>query len=508
MEVFNPIDEMLETKTDVEVIENLHRLFKLQKKAFLQNPNPSAKQRIELMAAVPEMLRAYRNDILDALNEDFGGHSTQQGDLIEILGMFERAKYNIANVEKWMKPQARELNFITMGSSKAYVKSHPKGVIGNMVSWNFPFDIACGPMLDQLGAGNRVILKPSNLSPNCGKLLQEMIAKTFDPAQVAVVNGGLALAKHFPTLPWDHLVFTGSGNIGKQVMKAAAENLVPVTLELGGKNPVIVHEDSVNSPDMSAEIIGVKFVKRGQMCVTPDYCLVPEKSLDVFVKNLEQTLNENFAQNNASAHATGIINHHHQVRLEQMIEEALDEDVTVIKIGKSTKKGERNMPFYVVVNPPDHLRLMRQEVFGPILPIKTYKNPQEIIDYIQKGDKPLGLYIYSKNQDFVNLITENTESGGISVNAPAMQAALPSLPFGGVGGSGMGVHHGEEGFREFSNQRGYFIKGKGGVFKTIMPPYTQETDNFIENVGYASPLKQLKFALKQLPKNIMAILFG
>lgn len=508
MQVQYASDEVFIELSDANAIEYLNRVFALQKKAFLQNPNPSAKQRIDLMARVPDMLRKHRKDILEALNADFGGHSSQQGDLIEILGVFERAKYNIANVEKWMKSQNRELSFLTMGSSKAYVKSHPKGVIGNMVSWNFPFDIALGPTLDQLGAGNRVILKPSDLSPVCGRLLQQMISETFDEEQVAVVNGSLELAKYFPTMPWDHLVFTGSGNIGKQVMKAAAENLVPVTLELGGKNPVIVHEDSVNNPDAIAEIIGVKAVKRGQMCVTPDYCFVPEKSLDVFVKNLEEVLEQKFKNNNGETHATGIINASHQIRLMAMLEEAKDHQVKVIQVGHLPKNGERNMPFHIVVNPPEHLRLMSQEIFGPIIAIKTYTNEQEIIDYIQQGDKPLALYIYSKNQAFINYLTENTESGGVSVNALAMQAALPSLPFGGVGSSGIGVHHGEEGFREFSNQRGYFVRGKGGVFKTIMPPYTHETDDFIENVGYAPPLKQLKFALKQLPKNIMAMLFG
>ncbi len=470
MEVSYVANETLIEQADKEAIERLNYVFSLQKKAFLQNPNPSAKQRIALMSIVPDMLRTYRKAILEALNEDFGGHSTQQGDLIEILGMFERAKYNIANVEKWMKPQNRKVNFIMMGSSKAYVKSHPKGVIGNMVSWNFPFDIAIGPMLDQLGAGNRVILKPSDLSPVCGKLLQEMISKTFDEDQVAVVNGGLELAKYFPTLPWNHMVFTRSGNIGKQIMKSAAENLVPLTLELGGKNPVIIHEDSVNNSNALAEIIGVKAVKRGQMCVTPDYCLVPEKSLDIFVNNLKKAITDSFTENNGASHATGIINHHHQIRLESMIEEAFHQDVSIIKIGNTPKNGERNMSFHIVVNPPENIRLMREEVFGPIFPIKTYKNEREIIEYIQKGDKPLGLYIYSKDKEFVNYITENTESGGISVNALAMHAALPSLPFGGVGGSGMGVHHGEEGFREFSNQRGYFIKGKGGVLKLLCPP--------------------------------------
>jgi coniferyl-aldehyde dehydrogenase len=488
-------------------IQELHRVFELQKQAFLQNPYPSAKERIELMSRVPAMLRKYRKDIMDALNSDFGGHSTQQADIIEILGMFERAKFNIANVKKWMLPVNKAVNPVTYGNSKAFVKYHPKGVIGNMVAWNFPFDIAIGPMLDQLGAGNRVILKPSDLSPASGELLKKMINETFAEDQVAVVTGGVALAQHFSTLPWDHLVYTGNGVIGRQVMREAANNLVPVTLELGGKSPVIVDEDSISAATIS-EIAGVKAVKRGQMCVTIDYCYVPEKHIDTFATDLANYYSTHFSENNGAAHCCGIINERHLKRLNAYIQEAEEAGVEFIKTGSDLKKGDRNMPFYVVVNPPTHLKMMQEEIFGPILPLISYHNLDEVITKINEGDKPLGLYIYSKNKANIDKIAQRTQSGGVSVNAAAMQAALPSTPFGGAGGSGMGVHHGEEGFREFSNPRGYFMRGKGGIFSTIMPPFSAKTDDFIENVGYASLGKQAIFALKTLPKNLWAILFN
>jgi coniferyl-aldehyde dehydrogenase len=500
------IEAMLEGE-DENSIRALHRVFQLQQKAFLQNPYPSAQERIELMSRVPEMLRKYRNDILTALDSDFNGHSTQQADLIEILGMFERAKFNIANIKKWMCPIAKEVNPITYGSSKAHVKYHPKGVIGNMVSWNFPFDIAIGPMLDQLGAGNRVIIKPSDLSPASGELLKKMIAETFAEDQVAVVTGGIELAKHFPTLKWNHLVYTGNGTVGRQVMKAAAENLVPVTLELGGKSPVIIDEDSI-SDETVTEIAGVKAVKRGQMCVTGDYCFVPEKHLGPFALQLVKHYQTHFSENNGVAHCCGIINDRHIARLQSYIEEAEKAGVQVFQAGNDLKKDNRNMPFYVVVNPPMHLKMMQEEIFGPIVPLIPYQTIDDVITKINEGEKPLGLYIYSKNKAFIDKITQNTQSGGVSVNALAMQAAMPSMPFGGIGGSGIGVHHGEEGFREFSNPRGYFIRGKGGVFSTIMPPYSQKTNDFIENVGYASLGKQAIFALKILPKNLWARLFS
>ncbi len=492
---------------DEAAIQELDRVFEVQKQAFLQNPIPSAQERIALMERVQPMLRKYRSKMLEALNADFGGHSTQQADLIEILGMFERAKFNIANVKKWMQPIAKEVNPITYGSSKAYIQYQPKGVIGNMVAWNFPFDIAIGPMLDQLGAGNRVIIKPSDLVPACGELLKEMIADTFEENQVAVITGGIELAKYFPTLKWDHLVYTGNGTVAKQVMKLAAENLVPLTLELGGKNPVIVHEDSITDSAV-AEIAGVKAVKRGQMCVTPDYCFVPEKQLDTFVEKLVKHYQNNFAENNGAAHCCGIINDRHIYRLQSLIDEAIEAGVTVIQAGNDLKEGDRNMPFYIVINPPMHLKMMQEEIFGPILPVISYKNIEDVIQYINQNEKPLGLYIYAREQRFIDKIAQNTQSGGVSVNALAMQAALPSMAFGGTGGSGMGVHHGEEGFREFSNPRGHFVKGNGGIFSTIMPPYSPKTDDFIENVGYASLGKQALFALKTIPKNLWAKLFN
>ncbi len=499
-------DTTTKTATTDTSIQRLERVFQLQKQAFLKNPYPSAQERIELMGRVPGMLKKYRQEILEALDQDFCGHSREQGDLLEIIGMFDRAKYNMDNVKKWMKPTSKSGNPITLGSAKVYLKYHPKGVIGNMVSWNFPFDIAIGPMLDQLGAGNRVIIKPSDLAPACGAVLEKMIAETFDEDQVAVVNGGIELAKFFPTLPWDHLIYTGSGKIGRLIMKAAAENLVPVTLELGGKSPVILDKDSVNE-ETFAEIAGIKAIKRGQMCVTADYCMVHESQLNAFRDGIVQYFKEHFTKDNGASYCCGIISNRHISRLESLLEEARKAGVEVIQIGSDLKEGERNMPFYIVVNPPSDIELMQDEIFGPILPIVTYKSTQDIIDFVNRGDSPLGLYVYSKDQNFIDQITGKIPSGGVSVNFMAFQASQPSLPFGGVGGSGMGVHHGIEGFREFSNPRGFFVKGKGGTLNSILPPYGKDTTHLINEVAYASLGKQLKFALQTLPKNLMARMF-
>jgi len=495
------------TKKDTSAIARLERIFKMQKQAFVADSYPSAEVRVERLNRIPPMLRKHRLEILDALNKDFGGHSKEAGDMLEILGMFDRVAYNVKNVKKWMNPVSREGNFVTLGNADIYLKSQPKGVLGNMVSWNFPFDIGLGPTIDALAAGNRVIIKPSDLAPHCGAILEKMVSETFDEDLLAVVNGDIDLAIHFPTLPWDHLVYTGSGRVGKLVMKAASENLVPVTLELGGKSPVIVDSDSCDHETIKS-IAGIKAVKRGQMCVTGDYCFVPRKYIDQFVADMATHYKTHFSDlDNGAPHACGIITDRHLQRLHTLIEEAVSSGAKVINTGKDLKNSGRHMPFHLVVDPPKDIAIMQEEIFGPILPIIPYDQIEEVIEYINANDKPLGLYIYSKKKKFIDKICDNTSSGGVAVNVIALQAGVPSLPFGGVGASGMGVHHGLEGFREFSNQRGYFFKKQGGTYDRIMPPYSDKTKKLIEEVAYAPLWKQAIFAIKSLPRSIFQMLF-
>jgi coniferyl-aldehyde dehydrogenase len=484
--------------------ERLARVFALQKQSFAKEPHPGAERRIECLKRVPPMLRKHREAILGALDADFGGHSREMGDLIEIIGMIDRAEFNARNVARWMKPQRKPVNPVTLGKSRAWIEYQPKGVVGNMVSWNFPFDIGLGPTLDALAAGNRVVIKPSDLSPACGRVLQAMIAETFDESEVAVVNGDLELAKYFPTLPWDHLVYTGSATVGREVMKAAAANLVPVTLELGGKCPTIVGPDKVTDPSTIAAIAGVKAIKRGQMCVTVDYCLVPATGLRAFTEALTSYLQRHFATGNGAAHMCGIITLRHLARLQGLVDDAHAAGVEVIRIGDESRPGERHMPFHVLVNPGRDRAVMQEEIFGPLLPIVTYESTQQIIDWVQSGDPPLGLYVFSDDRAFVDQITRNTQSGGVAINVAAAQASIPSMGFGGVGPSGMGRHHGQEGFLEFSNPRGYFERRPGSLMEWIIPPYGENTRKLIDEVAYASLPQQLKFALPRLVKNLLA----
>jgi len=465
----------LQQDADGLAIENLQRVFALQKKAFLRNQNPSLAQRLEWVGAAIPMLMGNREKIKAALREDFAEHSSISADMIEILGLVHRAQYNLANLEQWMQDQDKSAG-LELGSAKAYVRYQPKGVVGNMAPWNFPIDIGIGPMLDMLSAGNRVIIKPSDMTPACGEVLAEIVGQTYDEDQVAVVNGGIELAKHFPTLAWDHLLYTGGTAIGKEVMRAASSNLVPVTLELGGKCPAIIAEDRIDA-DAARHIVGVKSVKRGQMCVTVDHCLVPHDRLNEFVGLLQHQLEEHFVEGNGSKHATGIINHRHVERLQSWLDEAREGGAQIIQVGTATDPAKRNMPFTLVVNPPADCKLMQEEIFGPILPVLPYQDIDDAIAQVNAGERPLGLYVFANNTDLVEQVTANTSSGGVAVNTAAMQAGLPSLPFGGIGASGMGRHHGFEGFLEFSNPRGYYEQGSEPA--ALLAPFNETHEAII-----------------------------
>lgn len=465
--------------SDETAITELQHVFQLQKKAFLANTFPTLNQRLALLEALAGMMLAYRTRIQDAVAADFGSHPTQFSDLVECLGVAGRAGFVAERLAEWMKPQPREVDPALYGNARAYVQQQPKGVVGNMVPWNFPFDIGIGPVVEMLAAGNRVIVKPSDLTPACSELTLEMIRATFDPDQVAAVAGGLELAKTFPTLEWDHLMYTGSTEVGRLVAVEAAKNLTPVTLELGGKCPAVVAEDGITDATIE-QIVGCKTIKNGQMCVTVDYVLVPEKQRDHFVELLRQRLESTVPDYASHKDVTGIINERHMDRLQRYLDDASSKGATLLPIGGEANRQTRRMPLTLVLDPTDDMELMRNEIFGPILPIRTYRSLDEAIDYINAHDRPLGIYAFSETPANAQRILDRTVSGGACINAAAMHAALPSLPFGGIGKSGTGRHHGQEGFLEFSNPRAVFERGTGDLIAAMYAPYGDLADAVID----------------------------
>jgi coniferyl-aldehyde dehydrogenase len=325
-----------------------------------------------------------------------------------------------------------------------------------------------------LAAGNRVIIKPSEFTPHTGALLAKMIKENYPEDLVTVVNGGLDLSKRFTQLKFNHILYTGNPAVGKLVMGEAAKNLVPVTLELGGKCPAIMTAGSVNSENVE-NILGTKMLKNGQMCISVDYVLVPEKDVDTFTSAAEKMFNEKLSNYAQSADNTGIISERHMQRINTMVSDAEKAGVKSIKLGGDAAKEnpKRQLPLTLLVNPGRDLSVMQEEIFGPVLPIIPYKKLEDAIDEINEGERPLGLYVFSDDIAAANKVIDNTNSGGAAINCAAMQGALPSLGFGGSGNSGMGRHHGIEGFREFSNPRGVFTRAEKNedLINAFMPPY-------------------------------------
>ncbi len=466
---------------DGKAIAELHRLFDVQRAAFAAEPYPDASERKEHLAAIAGMIITHRADIRAAMSADFGAHPDLFTDLVEVLGVAGRAAYAIEQVDAWMAEEERFADPAFYGTARAGVRYQPKGVVGNIVPWNFPFDLSVGPLIEMLAAGNRVIIKPSDYTPACGELLRHMVSETFLEDRVAVAVGGLTLAKEFPTLRWDHLLYTGSPAIGREIARAAAENLVPVTLELGGKCPAILTDDSVDAQSVRG-VIGTKLVKNGQMCISVDYALVPRSRLDEFVSHAESYATKELGGYASSADCTGIITERHMARIEGLIEEAKEAGARTISLGGDGHRDTRRMPLVLVVDPPPHLRIMQEEVFGPVLPVVPYDDLDQAVAAINAGERPLGLYVYSKDAEVGEDVLRKTTSGGACINICAVQGALPSLGFGGIGQSGTGRHHGIEGFREFSNPRGVVVRGIGDLADAFLPPYGPMTQAIVDSV--------------------------
>ncbi len=454
-------------------IADLRAAFEAQRRAFAADRTPSLAERQARVGKIIPMLLGNRDRIAAALARDFGAHPKGASDLIEVLGVVGRAQYVLGQIEGWMRREARETDAGLLGTAHAYIEMQPKGVVGNIVPWNFPFDLSVGPMIEMLAAGNRVMIKPSEFAPACAELLRAMVADSFDPTMVYVAVGEQDLARAFSAMPWDHLLYTGSPNVGRLVMAAAAPNLTPVTLELGGKCPALMTPGSVTARNVES-IIGTKIIKNGQMCVSPDYAMVPRADLDAFV-NHAQTFMARAAPDYARGdEATGIISLRHLDRLEELLQEARDRQARIVPLeaDASADRHTRRMPMSLVIDPARDLRLMEEEIFGPILPVVPYDDLGEAIALINAGERPLGLYVFGEPADTERVLAQ-THSGGVTVNACAVQGALPSLGFGGSGMSGMGRHHGIEGFREFSNPRGVVVRGEGDLIDAFYAPYAK-----------------------------------
>jgi coniferyl-aldehyde dehydrogenase len=458
--------------TDTAAIASLQNSFAAHKQAFFKHPFPDLRERRAHLYALADALLGNRARIREALETDFGAHPAAAADLAEIGGPLARTLAAAKHVKRWMRPERRSVDFLSFGTSKAQIAWQPKGVTGIIAPWNFPIDLSFGPLCDMLAAGNRVIIKMSEYAPACAQAVFEIVDKTFAADHVAVVNGGVELGRAFTALRWDHLLYTGNPEVGAVVAQAAAANLVPVTLELGGKCPAIFAADSINAAHIT-RLLGVKLVKNGQMCISIDHCLVPRAQLDRFVQLAQASFSGALKAYSRGADCTGIISARHYQRQQQLLDEARSAGARIVQLdqGGGADPATRRLPVSLVIDPDPGLRMMKEEIFGPILPVVPYDSLDDTLAAINRGERPLGLYLYTQDAALVDKVRRETFSGGYAVNVCAAQGAVADMGFGGIGRSGSGRHHGIDGFREFSNPRGMFVMGRGASFDAFIPPY-------------------------------------
>ena len=445
----------------------LEQLFNSQRKAFAANPMPLAGQRLQWLKTLRTLLSDERQALVDAINSDFSHRSADETLLAELMPSLLGIQYASKHLKKWMKPSRRHVGMAFQPAS-AKVIYQPLGVVGVIVPWNYPLFLAIGPLVGALSAGNRVMLKLSESTPTTGQLLKRLFAQVFPEDLVTVVLGEAEVGMAFSKLPFDHLLFTGATSIGKHVMRAAAENLTPVTLELGGKSPAIVSND-VPLEDAAERIAFGKTLNAGQTCVAPDYVLVPEDRVDGFVDAYRKAVQKFYPTLIDNPDYTAIINDRQLARLNRYLDDASSKGARVIPL---FEQGQgRRMPFSLLLNVNDDMTVMQDEIFGPLLPIVPYSRIDQAFAYINQRPRPLALYYFGYNKAEQQRVLEQTHSGGVCLNDTLMHVAQDDMPFGGVGPSGMGHYHGHEGFLTFSKAKGVFIKQRFNAARLIYPPY-------------------------------------
>ena len=427
------------------------------------------------------LLVDHKDELCDAMSEDFGSRSREQSKLTDIMGTVNFGKYCLKQLDGWARPDKRHVQFpLNLLGAKAEVRYEPKGVIGILSPWNFPVNLSFGPLMQVLAAGNRCMIKPSEFTEAASELSRELTAKYFDQAEVAFVTGGPDVAQEFSGLKFDHLVFTGSTATGQKVMEAAAKNLVPVTLELGGKSPVVLGK-SADFTRAGERIAMGKMMNAGQICLAPDYLMVPEEQEEGAIAAVElgaRTMYPTLLDNDDYA---SIVTDKHFERLQDLVSDARDKGAEVMEINPANEDfsntNSRKMPLTILRGVTDDMQAMQEEIFGPVLPVKTYKAVDEAVDYINERDRPLGLYYFGSDSAEREQVLSRTISGGVTVNDVIFHVSMDDLPFGGVGPSGIGSYHGPEGFREFSHARSVYTQPKIDVagLAGFKPPYGEKT---------------------------------
>lgn len=450
---------------------HLQQIFDQQRLAFDQNPYPDLASRKEKLKKLKQQIIRYQDVIATAIQQDFGSRSIDESKITDLMGSLLETSHAISHVKRWMRPSKRstELLFVT---NSLYVQYQPKGVVGIIVPWNFPVYLALGPLAAALAAGNRAMIKLSEFTPTTNAVVRKMLAEVFDENEVAVFGEEITNPSDFTSLPFNHIVFTGSPTVGRIVMRIASENLTPVTLELGGKSPALV---TTNYPiaEAAQRILHGKTTNAGQICVSPDYALVPKEKVNDFVtackENFESLFGQNIQQNEDY---TSIINDRHLKRLQEILNDAKEKGAQIISCGEyNSDKDGRRIPTQIVLNCTKDMRILQEELFGPILPVIAYDSLDEALAYIKNHERPLALYCFTHDSSQLDFILKNTHSGGVTVNDWGWHVVNHDAPFGGIGNSGMGSYHGIEGFRELSHAKTILKRHRFFPTQLFYPPY-------------------------------------
>jgi coniferyl-aldehyde dehydrogenase len=471
------------TPTHEAPSESLGSILARMKERGRKNGAPTYEERIASLDRLERALHARKDAIAAAISRDFGNRSKHESLVAEVFIVLGCIKHTKTHLREWMETEEREVSFVFLPAS-VELRPQPLGVVGIISPWNYPVQLALAPLVQVIAAGNRAMIKPSELVPETAELLRDLVAETFPEDQVVVVTGGPEVGEEFSRLPFDHLVFTGSTRVGKMVMRAASENLVPLTLELGGKSPTLVAQD-FNVSTAAERIMAGKLFNAGQTCIAPDYVLVPAGKRDAFVEACKAAVAKMYPTLLNNPDYTSIVNERHFARLNGLVEDAKTRGARVVELNPAGEtadpaSGAHKLVPTLVLDPKDEMHVMQEEIFGPILPVLTYQGLDEAIAYVNDHPRPLALYVFSNEKETTERVLTETISGGVSINETMMHVAQDDLPFGGVGPSGMGAYHAREGFDSFTKKKPVFRQSRLNTTGLLRPPYGKLIDRMLK----------------------------
>ena len=452
-----------------------------QRAAYLAEGVVGSQTRIDRLERAVQVVKKHQKTFVKAMNEDFGHRSEHQSLFTDIASSIGPLRHAQQNLKRWQKKDKRKVTpgVLALLGARAWIEYQPLGVVGVISPWNFPVNLTFTPLAGVLSAGNRCMIKPSEYTPATSAAMAVGFAEEFDEEEIAVITGGPQTGADFSGLAFDHLLFTGATSVAKHVMRAASENLVPVTLELGGKSPVIISPKADMAPTTDALMAG-KMLNAGQICLAPDYVFVPRNRMSEFVESSKRSVAKMYPTLLDNPDYTSVVNERHFQRINGYVDEARERGVEVVEINPANENFGQQSAHKIaptfLIDPPEDSAVMQEEIFGPVMPIKSYDSLDETMDYVNSHERPLGLYYFGTDQQETDQVLGNTTSGGVTLNDVVMHVAQEDLPFGGVGPSGMGSYHGEDGFRTFSHAKAVFKQATFNPAEKLglRPPYGEK----------------------------------